>query len=237
MAKDFTTTEFDLQAYSLDEIQEMCGSHDTKLKQLEKQLGIQIANRSSHLLLKGNQESLDQASKNLHQLAKNPQTFEPPPRAKKLQIAKNYSVSLDNHTSQKHKPPADPKTQGQKDYCEALRNNLCTFAIGPPGSGKTFLAVNFALELLHQRAVEKIILTRPIVEAGEKLGYLPGDIFSKVDPYIRPLWDSLNSLLGNEQTQNLLPQASSRNRTFSLHERQNLHQFLRDFRRSPKHQP
>ena len=96
-----------------------------------------------------------------------------------------------------------PRTIRQKNYVEAMEKNDLTFALGPAGTGKTFLATVFAVRMLSDRKIEKIILTRPAVEAGERLGFLPGDMQQKVDPYLRPLYDSLHSLLGQEKT-NLL---------------------------------
>ena len=97
-----------------------------------------------------------------------------------------------------------PKTEGQKKYVDSIRKNTITFGIGPAGTGKTFLAVALAAFYLKNREVERIILTRPAVEAGEKLGYLPGDLQEKVDPYLRPLYDALNDMFGGEQVQRFL---------------------------------
>ncbi len=89
-----------------------------------------------------------------------------------------------------------PKTSGQKRYLDAIRKNMITFGIGPAGTGKSWLAVACAVEALQSKQVERIILTRPAVEAGERLGYLPGDLMSKVDPYLRPLYDALHDMVG-----------------------------------------
>jgi phosphate starvation-inducible PhoH-like protein len=97
-----------------------------------------------------------------------------------------------------------PKTPGQRRYAEAIRANVVTFAIGPAGTGKSYLAVAAALRALQEREVDRIILTRPAVEAGERLGFLPGDVMAKVDPYLRPLYDALYDLLGAEGAQRLL---------------------------------
>ncbi len=97
-----------------------------------------------------------------------------------------------------------PKTEGQKAYVDSIRKNLVTFGIGPAGTGKTYLAVALAAFYLKNREVERIILTRPAVEAGEKLGFLPGDLQEKVDPYLRPLYDALADLFGFDQFQKLM---------------------------------
>ena len=97
-----------------------------------------------------------------------------------------------------------PKTLGQRIYLDAIRKNSITFGIGPAGTGKTYLAVVMAVAALRARAVEKIVLTRPAVEAGERLGFLPGDLQEKVDPYLRPLYDALHDILGFDTYQKLL---------------------------------
>jgi len=115
-------------------------------------------------------------------------------------------VSLGDHILAKSQRGAllRPRTLRQKGYLEAMEVNELTFALGPAGTGKTFLATVFAVRMLTERKFEKIILTRPAVEAGEHLGFLPGDLQQKVDPYLRPLYDSLHSLLGLEKTSSLL---------------------------------
>ncbi|MGC8464372.1 MAG: PhoH family protein [Acidimicrobiales bacterium] len=97
-----------------------------------------------------------------------------------------------------------PKTAGQKRYAEAIAQNVVTFGIGPAGTGKSYLAVALAIQALQSKAVSRIILTRPAVEAGERLGFLPGDLMAKVDPYLRPLYDALFDILEPEVTQRLM---------------------------------
>jgi phosphate starvation-inducible PhoH-like protein len=97
-----------------------------------------------------------------------------------------------------------PKTAGQKEYADAIASNIVTFGIGPAGTGKSYLAVALAVQALQAHQVSKIILTRPAVEAGERLGFLPGDLMAKVDPYLRPLYDALNDLLEPDGAQKLL---------------------------------
>ncbi len=92
--------------------------------------------------------------------------------------------------------PVRPKTAGQKRYLDAVRRNIVTFGVGPAGTGKSWLAVACAVRALQNKEVERILLTRPAVEAGERLGYLPGDLMSKVDPYLRPLYDALHDMVG-----------------------------------------
>jgi phosphate starvation-inducible PhoH-like protein len=104
--------------------------------------------------------------------------------------------------------PVRPKTSGQKRYVDAIRTNVITFSIGPAGTGKSWLAVACAVQSLLAGEVERIILTRPAVEAGERLGFLPGDLMAKVDPYLRPLYDALYDMLDPERVQHLLDQGT-----------------------------
>jgi phosphate starvation-inducible PhoH-like protein len=97
-----------------------------------------------------------------------------------------------------------PKTSGQKRYADAIRGNVVTFGIGPAGTGKSYLAVALAVQALQEKSVDRIILTRPAVEAGERLGFLPGDLMAKIDPYLRPLYDALYDMLGTEGARRLL---------------------------------
>ena len=101
-----------------------------------------------------------------------------------------------------------PKSAGQKRYVEAIRNNVITFGIGPAGTGKSWLAVAMAVQALQAKQVSRIILTRPAVEAGERLGFLPGDLMAKVDPYLRPLYDALHDLLDAEAVERMLDRSS-----------------------------
>jgi phosphate starvation-inducible PhoH-like protein len=100
--------------------------------------------------------------------------------------------------------PVRPKSSGQKRYVDAVRDNVITFGLGPAGTGKSWLAVAMAVQALQAKQVDRIILTRPAVEAGERLGFLPGDLMAKVDPYLRPLWDALHDMVGLEAGAKLL---------------------------------
>jgi phosphate starvation-inducible protein PhoH and related proteins len=97
-----------------------------------------------------------------------------------------------------------PKTSGQKRYADAIANNIITFGVGPAGTGKSYLAVALAVQALQAKTVDRIILTRPAVEAGERLGFLPGDLMAKIDPYLRPLYDALYDMMGTEGARRLL---------------------------------
>ena len=100
-----------------------------------------------------------------------------------------------------HGKPVKPKTHGQKQYVDAIRDHMITFGLGPAGTGKTYLAMAMAIQAFRREEVDRIILTRPAIEAGEKLGFLPGDLQSKIDPYLRPLYDALYQIMGAESFQ------------------------------------
>ncbi len=118
--------------------------------------------------------------------------------------------------------PVRPKTRGQEIFVQAMRQKDLVFAVGPAGTGKTFLAVSYGVALLKEKSVQRLVISRPILEAGEKIGFLPGDIYQKVDPFFRPLYDALFELLGPEKTQRYIergvievaPLAYMRGRTF-----------------------
>lgn len=127
-----------------------------------------------------------------------------------------------------------PKTLGQKRYVDSIRKNLVTFGIGPAGTGKTYLAVALAAFYLKNREVERIILTRPAVEAGEKLGFLPGDLQEKIDPYLRPLYDALADMFGYDQFQKMIDRNIIEGAA-GLHARPDPGRIVHHPRRSPEH--
>lgn len=121
-------------------------------------------------------------------------------------IIKNNIVELDDDVLSRtiQGKPIKPKTIGQKNYVDSIRDNMITFGIGPAGTGKTYLGMCMAIEAFKKGEVTKLILTRPAIEAGEKLGFLPGDLQSKIDPYLRPLYDALYQIMGAESFQSNL---------------------------------
>jgi phosphate starvation-inducible PhoH-like protein len=180
---------------------ELAGSEDAVLRALEGHLDCDIHLRGNILTLEGADEAVEDAAAVVRELSEliaqgheiAPGTIEAVTRA------------LDEHTSPariledvvwRHRATkVAPKTVNQKRYVDSIRNNTITFGIGPAGTGKTFLAVALAAAALSRREVNRIILTRPAVEAGERLGFLPGDMMAKVDPYLRPLFDALHDML------------------------------------------
>lgn len=189
------------------------GSFDENVKIIENEFSVRIIMRESELKISGDAENVLKASKVIDSLLnfinRGEQLSEQNVR---------YCISLIDEGSEEKieqlasdcvcitakGKPIKPKTLGQKRYCKAISDNTITIAVGPAGTGKTYLAVAMAVTAFRAKEVNRIILTRPAVEAGEKLGFLPGDLQSKVDPYLRPLYDALFDMLGAETYQKYL---------------------------------
>ncbi|MBQ6164047.1 MAG: PhoH family protein [Clostridia bacterium] len=183
------------------------GSFDENIKLIEQQYGVDIVNRGAELKISGSEESVDGAARAVNGLLtlinKGEALSEQNVRYVMSLVAdgsedKLASMSSDCICITSKGKPVKPKTLGQKKYIEAIRKNTIVFGVGPAGTGKTYLAVAMAVNAFRAKEVNRIILTRPAVEAGEKLGFLPGDLQSKVDPYLRPLYDALFDMLGAE---------------------------------------
>lgn len=186
------------------------GSFDENIKLIEKEYNVRVIGRDSELKIDGDAENVSKACKVIESLL----TFINRGEALSEQNVR-YCISLINDGSEdkieqiagdcicitSKGKPIKPKTMGQKRYCNAISQNTITFGVGPAGTGKTYLAVAMAVTAFRAKQVNRIILTRPAVEAGEKLGFLPGDLQSKVDPYLRPLYDALFDMLGAETYQ------------------------------------
>ncbi len=181
------------------------GQFDTYIKNIEKTLGVTLVTRDNDIKLVGSSPNVTKAKEileELYELSKKGNTI--------TDQNVNYLLSMDNESGSLieidkdiiahtiNGRPIKPKTLGQKGYVDLIRKKMLTFGIGPAGTGKTYLAMAMAITAFKNDEVNKIILTRPAIEAGEKLGFLPGDLQSKVDPYLRPLYDALNQIMGNE---------------------------------------
>ncbi|MDD3653944.1 MAG: PhoH family protein [Desulfotomaculaceae bacterium] len=210
MAENF---EAKVELDNINAAAEIFGNHDEHLVQIEKALGVRIVARGRDLTITGEQATVEQAKDVLSQLsdfyhAGNHLTVHEVGYAIRsvqsghknalVKLAKNVTMLTGRGKQIK------PKTVGQQKYIEAIKNNGVVFAVGPAGTGKTYLAVVMAVKALRNKEVGRIVLTRPAVEAGEKLGFLPGDLQEKVDPYLRPFYDSLYDILGVENTQKYL---------------------------------
>ncbi len=193
------------------------GSYDENLRLIQDELGVTVITRGSDIRITGSQQDVDRAYSCIESL---------------LRIAENgdditlqqvrYILSMAGEAAGEEIAALSdggicvtstgkiikPKTLGQKHYIDMIDKNTITFGVGPAGTGKTFLAVSMAVKALRAHDITKIILTRPAVEAGEKLGFLPGDLQTKVDPYLRPLYDALFEMLGAESFSKLQERGS-----------------------------
>ena len=184
---------------------ELAGSEDTVLRELEDRLGCELYLRGNVLTLDGDDDDVRRAATMVdelvglvergHDLA--PTTIETVTGA--IAAEEKPAEILEDVIWRHRSTKVAPKTVNQKRYTDSIRRHTVTFGIGPAGTGKTFLAVASAVAALESRKVSRIILTRPAVEAGERLGFLPGDIQAKVDPYLRPLFDALYDMLDPEK--------------------------------------
>ena len=180
---------------------ELAGSEDAVLRALEGHLDCDIYLRGNVLTLDGDADAVDNGAAVVRELSEliaqgheiAPGTIEAVTRA--LDEHESPARILEDVVWRHRTTKVAPKTINQKRYVDSIRNNTITFGIGPAGTGKTFLAVALAAAALSRREVSRIILTRPAVEAGERLGFLPGDLMAKVDPYLRPLFDALHDML------------------------------------------
>ena len=204
------------QSISLERVEEVAnlfGSFDENIRLLEQELSVRVTNRDGELKVAGEAEQVSQAVRAIQGLldlsARGEQINEQNVRYA-LQLVRSGSeaklaeLARDVVCVTANGKPIKAKTVGQKAYLDAIRNNIITLGVGPAGTGKTYLAVAMAVAAFRAREVNRIILTRPAVEAGERLGFLPGDLQSKVDPYLRPLYDALFDMLGAETYQKYL---------------------------------
>ena len=199
-----------VNAERVEDIIAVFGSFDENIRRIEEAFSVSIVNRGTDLKITGDAEAADKAARTLEGLlalaAKGETIDEQRVRylmtlvredndAQVAQMAKNVVC-----ITAKGKP-IKAKTVGQQNYMKAIQKNTITLGVGPAGTGKTYLAVAAAVAAFRERTVNRIILTRPAVEAGERLGFLPGDLQNKVDPYLRPLYDALYDMLGPETFQ------------------------------------
>ena len=206
---------FTEQTLELDNahISNLFGQFDCYLKKLERAFGTQITDRDGTVHIRGEQSAVAHTAAvftELQELARRGNQIQEQnvdyAIAMHMENQENTLLEIDGdlicHTVSGK--PVKPKTLGQKQYVDAIREKMIVFGLGPAGTGKTYLAMAMAITAFKNNEVERIILTRPAIEAGEKLGFLPGDLQSKVDPYLRPLYDALFDMLGAETYQKYL---------------------------------
>jgi phosphate starvation-inducible protein PhoH and related proteins len=213
-------------------LQALCGSNNARLKLIERTAGAQVNVRGNEITIEGDDDAVQVAKDAVEQLydmalTGRPLSSDDVVRAVKiLQGDANGSIQSvfgDTILTPKAGRPIAPKGKAQKDYVDLVRGNDVVFAVGPAGTGKTYLAVALAVRALLDRQVKRIILTRPAIEAGERLGFLPGTLEEKIDPYLRPLHDALHDMLDADRLDRFLtdgtieiaPLAFMRGRTLS----------------------
>ena len=192
------------------------GTFDSNIRIIEREFEVRVSNRNSSsddgdaLLVRGESQNVDDAARALEYLKRMSgagETISEQSVEYVVSLVKDKSVEIPDNLGQdvicvtNKGKTIKAKTIGQKKYVELIKNNTVILGLGPAGTGKTFLAVAMAVEALRSKSVSRIILTRPAVEAGERLGFLPGDLQSKIDPYLRPLYDALFEMLGAENYQ------------------------------------
>lgn len=222
----FATQNLSLKPEDNRRLANLCGELDGHIKLIEKRLGIEIHNRGSKFQLSGDAESIGTAStilQNLYKTTANDIMLTPNEVHLALQDAGVNSDASSGDKSASQSPNfgdseingkdwvittkrsvIKPRGENQKKYVQSMHTNDVNFGIGPAGTGKTYLAVACAINALEKDEVRRIVLVRPAVEAGEKLGFLPGDLAQKVDPYLRPLYDALYEMLGFEKVDRLI---------------------------------
>ena len=206
---------FNLDPDDQDRINRLCGPTNSTLKQIEEALEIKISNRGSKFKVRGNSRNTTAAEtvlKGLYQKLEKKTVVPPEEIHLYLREAMNQNSSNDlsatqgdkKFTLKTPKTMVSPKGKNQQKYLEVMSKKELVFGIGPAGTGKTYLAVAAAVNELITGRVERVVVTRPAVEAGEKLGFLPGDLSQKIDPYLRPLYDALFQTLGFKETNKLI---------------------------------
>ena len=203
-------TERIVNADRVEDLIAVFGSFDENIKRIEEALEVHIINRGTDLKVAGEEENVDKAVRTLEGLLALSAKGETIDEQRVRYLITLVREGNDDQVSQMAKDvvcitakgkPIKAKTVGQQKYMKAIQQNTITIGVGPAGTGKTYLAVAAAVAAFRERTVNRIILTRPAVEAGERLGFLPGDLQNKVDPYLRPLYDALYDMLGAETFQ------------------------------------
>ena len=203
-------TERSVNAERVEDLIAVFGSFDENIKRIEQALSVTIVNRGTELKVSGEEESVDKGVRTLEALLSLAAKGETIDEQRVRYLMTLVQKGNEDQVSKMAKDvvcitakgkPIKAKTVGQQAYIKAIQRNTITLGVGPAGTGKTYLAVAAAVAAFRERTINRIILTRPAVEAGERLGFLPGDLQNKVDPYLRPLYDALYEMLGPETFQ------------------------------------
>lgn len=196
------------------EAQTLCGPHDENVKTLEKEFDVRLTVRGEYIKINGTATNISKTQALIEYILNAVRSGETDlgkrdlsyliadfKKPGKERLIETPDLSLRRLSTCKH---VGPKTQGQRDYVEAIKKYDIVFGIGPAGTGKTYLAMAAAVEALRKQEVRRIILTRPAIEAGESLGFLPGDMYEKISPYLRPLYDALYDMIDAERIEKYL---------------------------------
>ncbi len=203
-------TERVVNAERVEDLIAVFGSFDENIRRIEENLHVTIVNRGTDMKVSGEADAVDKAARTLEGLLSLAAKGEVIDEQRVRYLITLVKEGNDDQVTKMAKDvvcitakgkPIKAKTVGQQEYMKAIMKNTVTLGIGPAGTGKTYLAVAAAVAAFRERTVNRIILTRPAVEAGERLGFLPGDLQTKVDPYLRPLYDALYDMLGPETFQ------------------------------------
>ena len=199
-----------VNAERIEDLISVFGSFDENIRKIEEELSVTIINRGNELRISGDEENTDKAARTLEGLLSLASKGEVIDEQRVRYLITLVKEGNDAQVAQMAKDvvcitakgkPIKAKTVGQQEYMKAIMKHTVTIGVGPAGTGKSYLAVAAAVAAFRERTVNRIILTRPAVEAGERLGFLPGDLQNKVDPYLRPLYDALYDMLGAETFQ------------------------------------
>ena len=210
MSKQKTHRDFVLEPQDVERLANLAGPFDEHLRQLELRTGVQIANRGHIFRVTGEGKPVEATEKLLHALYEETATETLDPHKLHLRMGEASLDHIDDSFAPQDvairvkRGTIRGRGDNQQKYLHAIATHDINFGIGPAGTGKTFLAVAMAVEALNESRVQRVLLVRPAVEAGEKLGFLPGDLSQKVDPYLRPLYDALYEMLGVEKVAKLL---------------------------------
>ncbi|WP_133405921.1 PhoH family protein [Parashewanella tropica] len=215
MSSKLTTLNLYLEPAEPRRLASLCGPFDDNIKQIERRVGVEVSYRDNHFTIVGQPQNTLTANNLLRDLYVETQPVRgstPDIEPEQVHIAIQEAVSVEAYDSADDKElfiktkrgVIKPRNPNQRQYVANIVRHDITFGVGPAGTGKTYLAVAAAVDALERQEVRRILLTRPAVEAGEKLGFLPGDLSQKVDPYLRPLYDALFEMLGFEKVERLI---------------------------------
>ncbi len=210
LAEKITSKNLTLKPQDNIRLAKLCGTLDENLRQIESYMQVEISNRGNNFIIKGTEESVPKTSELIERLYSMAEDEEL--TAKQLHLLmsdKSNNEKITDLDSDKlsikcKKSTIKPSSKSQEKFIDAVLNNDLVFGVGAAGTGKTFLAVAMAAYYLEQGIIKKIFLARPAIEAGEKLGFLPGDLAEKVNPYLQPVYDALNELVGSQYVNKLV---------------------------------